>query len=305
MTGNIVSVESSAPMMKNSIAFVHTGDASLKGEVLRVQGHRADLQIFEETQGVRVGDRVEKRSYSRISGLISLEQDTVRCGSARAYRLGEAALTPAANSLIADHFPRAEQNRAITFFNMGISTGMGVAYLIGGAIVAWMTTRPPMVLPVFGELATWQVVFILAGAPGLLVALLLYATVREPLRRERLKAVGQDISIGECVAYLRAHRRAYAPLMIGMGASPLIGYAWNWLPTLFDRVWGWNVAQFTGAYGVILLIFGPRRRSSVLDHRDVEFGGMLARKGATKEACGRTSSRNHGRSGYSPSRNAS
>jgi len=54
-----VSVESDAPLMKNAIAFVHTGDASLKGEVLRVQGHRADLQIFEETQGVRVGDGVE------------------------------------------------------------------------------------------------------------------------------------------------------------------------------------------------------------------------------------------------------
>jgi V/A-type H+-transporting ATPase subunit A len=62
VTGNIVSVESDAPLMKNAIAFVHTGDASLKGEVLRVQGHRADLQIFEETQGVRVGDRVELTS---------------------------------------------------------------------------------------------------------------------------------------------------------------------------------------------------------------------------------------------------
>jgi V/A-type H+/Na+-transporting ATPase subunit A len=62
VTGNIVSVESEAPLMKNAIAFVHTGDASLKGEVLRVQGRRADLQIFEETQGVRVGDRVELTS---------------------------------------------------------------------------------------------------------------------------------------------------------------------------------------------------------------------------------------------------
>jgi V/A-type H+-transporting ATPase subunit A len=59
VTGNIVGVESDAPLMKNAIAFVHTGEASLKGEVLRVQGRRADLQIFEETQGVRVGDRVE------------------------------------------------------------------------------------------------------------------------------------------------------------------------------------------------------------------------------------------------------
>jgi V/A-type H+/Na+-transporting ATPase subunit A len=59
VTGNIVSIESDAPMMKNSIVFVKVGDARLKGEVLRVQGRRADTQIFEETQGVCVGDGVE------------------------------------------------------------------------------------------------------------------------------------------------------------------------------------------------------------------------------------------------------
>jgi V/A-type H+-transporting ATPase subunit A len=59
VTGNIVSIESDAPLMKNSIVFVEMGDVRLKGEVLRVQGRRADTQIFEETQGVRVGDRVE------------------------------------------------------------------------------------------------------------------------------------------------------------------------------------------------------------------------------------------------------
>ena len=59
VTGNIVSVASAAPIMKNSIAFVHVGGARLKGEVLRVQGRRADAQIFEETQGIRVGDEVE------------------------------------------------------------------------------------------------------------------------------------------------------------------------------------------------------------------------------------------------------
>jgi V/A-type H+-transporting ATPase subunit A len=62
VTGNIVSIESDAPIMKNSIAYVHTGDARLKGEVLRVQGRGADLQIFEETQGVCVGDGVDLTS---------------------------------------------------------------------------------------------------------------------------------------------------------------------------------------------------------------------------------------------------
>jgi V/A-type H+-transporting ATPase subunit A len=59
VTGNIVSFESDAPIMKNSIAFVHVNGGRLKGEVLRVQGHRADAQIFDDTQGMRVGDSVE------------------------------------------------------------------------------------------------------------------------------------------------------------------------------------------------------------------------------------------------------
>ena len=79
VTGNIVRIESDAPIMKNSVAFVHVGDAQLKGEVLRVQGRRADLQIFEETQGVRVGDRValttEMLSATLGPGLLGMVYD--------------------------------------------------------------------------------------------------------------------------------------------------------------------------------------------------------------------------------------
>jgi V/A-type H+/Na+-transporting ATPase subunit A len=79
VTGNIVSIESDAPIMKNSVAFVQVGDAQLKGEVLRVQGRRADLQIFEETQGVRVGDRValttEMLSATLGPGLLGMVYD--------------------------------------------------------------------------------------------------------------------------------------------------------------------------------------------------------------------------------------
>lgn len=77
--GNIVSIESDAPIMKNSVAFVHVGDAQLKGEVLRVQGRRADLQIFEETQGVHVGDQValttEMLSATLGPGLLGMVYD--------------------------------------------------------------------------------------------------------------------------------------------------------------------------------------------------------------------------------------
>ena len=59
LAGNIVSIQSYVPLVKNSVLFVHTGEAQLKGEILRVQADRADAQIYDETEGVRVGDGVE------------------------------------------------------------------------------------------------------------------------------------------------------------------------------------------------------------------------------------------------------
>jgi V/A-type H+-transporting ATPase subunit A len=59
IAGNIVSIQSDVPLVKNSVLFVHTGEAQLKGEILRVQADRADAQIYDETEGIRVGDGVE------------------------------------------------------------------------------------------------------------------------------------------------------------------------------------------------------------------------------------------------------
>jgi len=44
---------------KNEVGYICLGDERLMGEVLRVQGSTADMQIFEDTQGVRIGDKVE------------------------------------------------------------------------------------------------------------------------------------------------------------------------------------------------------------------------------------------------------
>jgi V/A-type H+-transporting ATPase subunit A len=58
--GNIVSIHApSGVIMKNEVANICLGDEKLKSEVLRVNGDTADIQVFEETAGVKVGDRVE------------------------------------------------------------------------------------------------------------------------------------------------------------------------------------------------------------------------------------------------------
>jgi V/A-type H+-transporting ATPase subunit A len=50
---------SNTQVMKNEVGHVVLGDERLKAEVLRVQNQVADLQVFEDTSGVRVGDEVE------------------------------------------------------------------------------------------------------------------------------------------------------------------------------------------------------------------------------------------------------
>jgi MFS family permease len=49
----------------------------------------------------------------------------------------------------------------------------------------------------------------------------------------------------------------YLVLFVGMSVSPLIGYAWNWLPVMFKRTWGWSVSELSIWYGWILVVFGP------------------------------------------------
>ncbi len=70
VAGNIVSIESDGPIMKNEVAYVQVGDEKLKAEVLRVFGKTADMQVFEDTQGVSVGDPVEltKEMLSAVLG---------------------------------------------------------------------------------------------------------------------------------------------------------------------------------------------------------------------------------------------
>ncbi len=59
VNGNMVAVEFDDSVMQNEVAYVVTGGEKLKAEVIRVRGKKADLQVFEDTGGVRVGDAVE------------------------------------------------------------------------------------------------------------------------------------------------------------------------------------------------------------------------------------------------------
>ena len=58
VNGNMITVEYNNRIMQNEVAFARVGDAELKCEVIRVRGKYADLQVFESTNGLKVGDEV-------------------------------------------------------------------------------------------------------------------------------------------------------------------------------------------------------------------------------------------------------
>ena len=59
VNGNMITVEYSHQVMQNEVAYATVGNARIKCEVIRVRGNRADLQVFESTNGLKVGDTVE------------------------------------------------------------------------------------------------------------------------------------------------------------------------------------------------------------------------------------------------------
>ena len=59
VNGNMITVEYSGRIIQNEVAYAIVGDARIKCEVIRVRGKYADLQVFESTNGLKVGDMVE------------------------------------------------------------------------------------------------------------------------------------------------------------------------------------------------------------------------------------------------------
>ncbi len=59
VNGNLVTVTFDGAISKNEVAYVHVGDTRLKGEVIRINGSKASMQVYEMTNGIQVGDEVE------------------------------------------------------------------------------------------------------------------------------------------------------------------------------------------------------------------------------------------------------
>ena len=228
--------------------------------------------LFYTLMGIPLG-RLADRYSRRIlvaAGIALWSLMTAACGLAKGYGqlflarvgvgVGEASLSPSALSLISDYFPKHKRGRAIGLYQMGVSVGAGLALILGGAVIGFASAGGDTVLPLVGTIRPWQLVFIIVGLPGLLVALLML-TIKEPPRRGLLKAgdgASDVLPFRFVLTYLLERRKVFGQLFVGMSVVTIVGYAYfSWVPTMFMRTFGWTISQVGYTYGIIMLICGP------------------------------------------------
>lgn len=231
-------------------------------QISLIQG--LSFAIFFTLASIPIGlliDRVN-RTRAVAVGVAAWSAATVACGQATSFAglflarmgvgVGEAVLSPAAYSIIADSFPRRRLGLAMGIFGLGSATGAGLAFMIGGGVVALVAQADTMSLPLFGEVRPWQFAFIVAGLPGLLIALA-FLFIPDPGHANR---TANAVPLSDVRTELRTNVGFYWSVFGGVAAVNLsvLGTV-NWLPAMYMRGFGTELST-TGYLAGSLLIIG-------------------------------------------------
>jgi MFS family permease len=146
--------------------------------------------------------------------------------------VGEAGGTPPSHSLIASYFPPEERSTAMGIYGSGAQIGVLVG-MLGGAVIA--------------DQMGWRSVFFIFGLPGVLVGLLVFMVVKEPLKN----AVPDPRSMLEDLTRLW-RIPAFALISFATGFTALAGYGMGtWFPSFLIRVHGLSLIEAGLVLGVV------------------------------------------------------
>ncbi len=214
--------------------------------------------IFYATLGMPlalIADRWNRRNliglslavWSGMTALSGLAMNFWHLAAARiGVGIGEAGCSPAAHSMLADLYPAKERATALGIYSLGIPFGVMFGLFAGGAIA-----------DEFG----WRWAFFIVGIPGLVLAGIVFMTVKEPPRgfADGLVSGTQSErhpSIMEVFRFLM-QRRSFAHMVVGGGLTAFVGYGLiTWAPTFFLRSHGMTLTEAGFWLGLVLGIPG-------------------------------------------------
>jgi len=188
----------------------------------------------------RWADRGSRRNIIAISVLI-WSLFTAFTGAARNFWMilaarigvgvGEAGCSPPAHSLISDFFPPERRGRALSIYALGIPIGGSLGTLVG----AWV-----------GDLFGWRMAFVAVGLPGVILALIVRMTLREPARGGSEAAGPVEAEPGSLSEVLRfmSTLRSFWHLSFAGALHAFVGYgAAYFVPSFFARIHEMGLAE--------------------------------------------------------------
>lgn len=211
--------------------------------------------VFYATLGIpiaRYADRGNRRNlialaltiWSAMTAVSGLAQNFWQLLIARiGVGVGEAGCSPPAHSMIADYFPAHNRATALGIYSLGIPIGILFGFIAGG----WLN-----------EFFGWRVAFFVVGVPGLILALLVKLTLREPSRgmAEGRRDEEAQPGIKDTFAYLW-RKRSFRHLAAGGALSAFVGYGIvTWVPSFLIRSYDMTTGEVGTYLGLILGIPG-------------------------------------------------
>ena len=211
--------------------------------------------LFYATLGIpiaRFADRSNRRNliawalaiWSAMTAVSGLAQNFWHLLLARiGVGVGEAGCSPPAHSMLADYFPTENRATALGIYSLGIPFGILFGFIAGG----WLN-----------EFFGWRVAFFIVGVPGLLLAILVRFTLREPPRgmAEGRVADEEQPTIMETFRFLWS-KRSFRHMAVGGGLTAFVGYGViTWVPSFLIRSYGMSTGDVGTYLGLILGIPG-------------------------------------------------
>ncbi|MBT6265240.1 MAG: MFS transporter [Halieaceae bacterium] len=230
--------------------------------------HGLAFAIFYTLLGIpiaRLADR-HSRKYIISVGIFVWSMMTAVCGLADRFStlflarvgvgVGEAALSPAAYSMLADMFPKKQLGLALSLYSAGVYVGAGLAFIIGGLAVQLALDMGAVTLPFVGHVDSWRLIFFIVGLPGVFVALLML-TVKEPIRRNSQAAHRNDSGLLTVFRFIGTDPSTFLLHFVGYS---LLGLVFNafiaWAPTYFIRVHSLTAGDIGPLLGGLIFVFG-------------------------------------------------
>jgi predicted MFS family arabinose efflux permease len=218
----------------------------------------AAFALFYATLGVpiaRLADRIG-RKYVISASLAIFSVMTAVCGAAVNFTtlllarvgvgIGEAGTTPASLSIISDLFEKERRSLAMALFSVGGNVGMLAGFIIGGYVAVH-----------YG----WRQAFLIIGAPGIIVSLIILATLREPRRGLADGLVESDTAPRESLwssARFLLSQPAYRNMVLGISMMLFVATGViAWLPSYLARSHGMQADEVGRLLGLALGLAGP------------------------------------------------